>query len=115
MYILASHLHLNMCVFYKCFFLSFLFVLINSLTTFFRFYVLCFSLSSFLLFLSFFLSNFWFLYYPVSEADCPVLTMDATGVGSEQVSRIHLSGMALSATGHVRSQFKRKREEFSIA
>ena len=87
----ASYLDLNMCVFCKCVFLSFLFVLINSLTTFFRFYVLCFSLSCFLLFLSFFLSNFWFLYYLVSEADFPAIAvaLDATmaGLGSEQVSR----------------------------
>ena len=88
----ASYFDLNICVFYKCFFLSFLFVLSNSLTTFFRFYVLCFSLSSFLLFLSFFLSNFWFLYYPVSEADFAAINLalvafTMAGLGSEQVSR----------------------------
>ena len=80
----ASYLDLNMCIFYKCFFLSFLFVLINSLTTFFRLFL------SFMLFpfLSFFLSNFWFLYYLVSEADSAAMAIDATmaGVASEQVS-----------------------------
>ena len=81
----ASYLDLNMCVFCKCFSFSFLFVLINSLTTFFRFYVLSFLLFAFL---SFFLSNFWFLYYLVSEADSAAMAIDATmaGVASEQVS-----------------------------